>query len=101
MLCLWQPTFNHMRRSLDGFTSRLAPIRAAVRAPAILSRRTPFLQTDYWELALRNIKGCRPTPRAILPFAQRVAKRFVKRGSTIVSDHYLRDCSKNGPRRQR
>ena len=32
MLCLWQPTFNHMRRSLDGFTSRLAPIRAAVRA---------------------------------------------------------------------
>lgn len=30
MLCLWQPTFNHMRRSLDGFTSRLAPIRAAV-----------------------------------------------------------------------
>ena len=27
MLCLWQPTFNHMRRSLDGFTSMTAPIR--------------------------------------------------------------------------
>ena len=44
--------------------------------------------------------SCRSKPRAILPFAQRVAKRFVKRGSTIVSDHYLQDCSKNGPRRQ-
>ena len=27
MLCLWQPTFNHVRRSLDGFTSMTAPIR--------------------------------------------------------------------------
>ena len=34
MLCLWQPTFNHMRRSLDGFTSTIAPIRGAVRATA-------------------------------------------------------------------
>lgn len=34
MLCLWPRTFNHMRRSLDGFTSRLAPIRGAVRASA-------------------------------------------------------------------
>lgn len=44
---------------------------------------------DYWELAVRNIKGFRPKPRAILLFAQRVAKRFVKPGSTIVSDHYF------------
>lgn len=63
--------------------------------------KAPLLKMDYWELALRNIKGFRPKPRAILLFAQRVAKRFVKPGSTIVSDHYLRDCSKNGPRRQR
>lgn len=27
MLCLWRRTFNHMRRSLDGFTSMTAPIR--------------------------------------------------------------------------
>jgi hypothetical protein len=33
MLCLWPPTFNHVRRSLDGFTSMTAPIRGAVRAP--------------------------------------------------------------------
>jgi hypothetical protein len=30
MLCLWRLTFNQERRSLDGFTMRLAPIRGAV-----------------------------------------------------------------------
>ena len=34
MLCLWPRTFNHVRHSLDGFTSRPAPIHAVVRAPA-------------------------------------------------------------------
>ena len=51
--------------------------------------KAPLLKMDYWELAVRNIKGFRPKPRAILLFAQRVAKRFVKPGSTIVSDHYF------------
>lgn len=37
MLCLWPPTFNQARRSLDGFTSTKAPIHAVVRAAA----RTP------------------------------------------------------------
>ena len=37
MVCLWQPTFHQVRRSLDGFTSMTAPIRRAVRASA--SRR--------------------------------------------------------------
>ena len=27
MLCLWRPTFNQARRSLDGFTSMTAQIR--------------------------------------------------------------------------
>ena len=39
MLCLWPRTFNHVRRSPDGFTSRLAPIRGAVRATANLDQR--------------------------------------------------------------
>jgi hypothetical protein len=43
MLCLWRPTFNHVRRSLDGFTSTIAPIRAAVRAPS----RTKFFRKFF------------------------------------------------------
>lgn len=37
MLCLWRRTFNHMRRSLDGFTSMTAPIRDSGRLIAPLS----------------------------------------------------------------
>ena len=43
MLCLWRPTFNHVRRSLDGFTSTIAPIRAAVRAPVYLGTQAYVL----------------------------------------------------------
>ena len=39
MLCLWQPTFNHVRRSLDGFTSMTAPIRDS--GSCIAEKRKP------------------------------------------------------------
>ena len=69
MLCLWQPTFNHMRRSLDGFTSRLAPIRAAVRASSRSNRLAAGWRSASYQMQQSLFFTAPGLSLLMLPFA--------------------------------
>mgnify|MGYP003578375725 CR=1 FL=1 len=64
MLCLWPRTFN-VRRSLDGFTSRLAPIRDSGSCNDqrwSYRQRMLKVQTERQSLAIDLERNClRPT----------------------------------------